>query len=80
MRLDEDCALPCCRAAPALLHACSWRYIKFDSAGKLLVTIGVPCNVCDVDDPKVGSGGKGKFRYGEAQRRTLNSKHLNSNP
>jgi glucose/arabinose dehydrogenase len=58
--------LPCCSHA-----TCSWRYIKFDSAGKLLVTIGVPCNVCDLDklDPKENSGGKGKFRYGETQHK-----------
>jgi glucose/arabinose dehydrogenase len=51
---------------------CSWRYIKFDENGKLLVTIGVPCNICDVDDPKVGNGGTGKFRYGEGLLQSTN--------
>jgi glucose/arabinose dehydrogenase len=49
-------------------HERSWRYIKFDSNGKLLLTIGTPCNACDVDDPAVGTGGTGKFRYGKWQR------------
>ncbi|KAF6265897.1 hypothetical protein COO60DRAFT_1633308 [Scenedesmus sp. NREL 46B-D3] len=45
-----------------------WRYIKFDGDGKLLVTIGAPCNVCDLDDPALGTGGTGKLPYGSIVR------------
>jgi len=29
-----------------------WRYIEFGPDGKLYVTVGVACNICDVEDPE----------------------------
>ena len=29
-----------------------WRYLEFSPEGKLYVTVGVPCNICDTEDPK----------------------------
>lgn len=57
-----------------------WRYIKFDSKDQLLVTIGIPCNACEVDDPAApaGDGGTGKFRYGTIYR--LNVANPNAAP
>ena len=28
-----------------------WRYLEFSPEGKLYVTVGVPCNICDTDAP-----------------------------
>jgi glucose/arabinose dehydrogenase len=32
-----------------------WRYIGFDRDGKLYITIGMPCNVCQQSDPRYGT-------------------------